>query len=165
MPSRVARSRGGISSTVVIGVVVIVIIVAVAGVIYYASIGTTTTTSVPPQTFTFGFLHTDDPSHALAVDALNHLSRFNLKPHVIGIADPTSLTSATSQGQVDMFAFQFPTTTINAIEKGANVIGVAADSTAFLQDLVVSSNITTFQQLNGTTMAAFDLDGPVLFPL
>lgn len=61
--------------------------------------------------------------------------------------------------------FQFATTTINAIEQGANVVAIGEESTAFLQDLVVSTSIKNFSQLNGTTMAAFSLDGPVLYPL
>jgi hypothetical protein len=124
----------------------------------------TSTTSTPLTTFSIAFTGVD-PSHALAVDALNHLAQFGLKANVMIIPDPTTITSATSSGEVDMFNYQFPTTTINAIEAGANVIATGAESTSFLQDLVVASNITTFQQLNDTTMAAYQLDGPVLFPL
>ena len=63
-----------------------------------------------------------------------------------------------------MMTFQFPTTTINAIEQGANLVAIGEESTSFLQDLVVSSNIQTFAQLKGQTLAAFSLDGPVLYP-
>ncbi|MDA4130794.1 MAG: hypothetical protein OK457_08495, partial [Thaumarchaeota archaeon] len=91
--------------------------------------------------------------------------QYNLKATFSAITDPTALTSATSQGQIDMFSFQFPTDTLNAIEKGANVIGIGEESTVFLQYLVVTSNVTTLKQLNNTVMAAFSLDGPVLFPL
>ncbi len=183
MRSLTVRSRYSVSAAAAIAIVVIIIIFAVAGAYYFLSVQTTTTTTTtstpptttttttttttqpPPQTFSFAFLHAGDISHAVVIDALSHLSQFNLKAQVSSIPDPASLTSATSNGQIDMFVFQFPTTTINAIEAGANVIGVGQESTAFLQDLVVTANITAFKQLNGTTMAAFQLDGPVLFPL
>src|SRR5207245_10021861 len=106
----------GISTGIAVSVIVIIIVIAAIGGAYCYYYAPGTTTKVQVQTFKFGFLHTEDPSHALAVDALNHMSQFNMKAQVVGISDPTSLTSATSQGQVDMFAFQFPTTTINAIE-------------------------------------------------
>ena len=125
---------------------------------YYAS------PSTPAQSFTFGFEATD-ATHANTIDALNHMSQFNLKPTIRTVSDPATLTSATAQDQVDMMSFQFATTTINAIEQGANVVAIGEESTAFLQDLVVSSSIKNITDLKGTTMAAFSLDGPVLFPL
>jgi len=128
------------------------------------SSNTTTTSSKSLQSFNFA-LEASDATHAVTLDALNHLSAFGLKANYQTISDPAALTSAGASDQVDMFGFQFPTTTFNAIEKGANLVAIGEESTAFLQDLVVAINYTTIGQLNGTTMAAFSLDGPVLFPL
>ena len=71
------------------------------------------------------------------------MSQYNLQATVQTISDPATLTSAGSNNQVNMFAFQFATTTINAIEQGANLVAIGEESTAFLQDFVVSSNITS----------------------
>jgi len=158
-----ARSRSdksAISQTIAIVVVVIIVIAAAAGAYLYFS----SSSSTPPTSFNFGFEATD-PTHANTIDALNHLSQFNLKADIHTISDPATLTSATAQDQVDIMAFQFATTTLNAIEQGANVVAIGEESTAFLQDLVVSTSITNITDLKGTTMAAFSLDGPVLFPL
>ena len=154
------KSSSAISQTIAIVVVVIIIIAAAAGAYLYFS----ASSSTPPPSFNFGFEATD-PTHANTVDALNHMSQFNLKANIHLISDPATLTSATANGQVDMMVFQFATTTLNAIEQGANVVAIGEESTAFLQDLVVSSSIKNITDLKGTTMAAFSLDGPVLFPL
>jgi hypothetical protein len=153
-------NKSAISQTIAIVVVVIIIVAAAAAVylFYYSS------PSSPPQSFNFGFEATD-PTHANTINALNHMSQFNLKATIHQISDPATLTSATANGQVDMMVFQFATTTLNAIEQGANVVAIGEESTAFLQDLVVSSSIKNITDLKGTTMAAFSLDGPVLFPL
>ena len=157
------RLRRSISMTVALIVIVIIVIAAAGGAYYYFSTQSKSTSGV--QTFSFSLPESNDPSHSIAVDALNHLSHYNLKADFSAIADPSAVTSACSNGQIDMFVFQLPTTTINAIETGANVVGIGEESTTFLQDLVVSSSVTSLQQLNGTTMAAYQLDGPVLFPL
>ncbi|MDG7001843.1 MAG: ABC transporter substrate-binding protein [Nitrososphaerota archaeon] len=153
--------RDAISQTVAIIVVVVVVIAAVAGVYYYY--GFYAKSAKLPQSFSFA-LEGVDATHAVTVDALNHMSHYGVQVQFKTIPDPSTLTSAASNGQIDMFGFQFPTTTLNAIESGANLVGIGEETTAFLQDLVVTDNITTFQQLNGTTMAAYQLDGPVLFP-
>ncbi|MDG6906388.1 MAG: ABC transporter substrate-binding protein [Nitrososphaerota archaeon] len=153
--------RDAISQTVAIIVIVVVVIAAIAGVYYYY--GYYAKSAKPPQTLSFA-LEGVDATHAVTVDALNHMSQYGVNVQFNTITDPTTLTSAASNGQIDMFGFQFPTTTLNAIESGANLVGIGEETTAFLQDLVVTDNITTFQQLNGTTMAAYQLDGPVLFP-
>lgn len=155
-----SNSRSAISMAVGIVVIVVIIVAAVVGVYYYYSISNPNKTT---QSFSFA-LEGVDATHAVTVDALNHMPNYGVSVQFSTITDPTALTSAASNGQIDMFGFQFPTTTINAIEAGANVVGIGEETTSFLQDLVVSSNITTFQQLNGTTMAAYQLDGPVLFP-
>ena len=152
--------KSSISQTIAIVVVVIIIVAAAAAAYLYFS----ASSSSPPQSFNFGFEATD-PTHANTVDALNHMSQFNLKANIHLISDPATLTSATANGQVDMMVFQFATTTLNAIEQGANVVAIGEESTAFLQDLVVSTSINNITGLKGTTMAAFSLDGPVLFPL
>ncbi len=152
------RQLSGISTTLVVVIVVIIVIAAAAGAYYYL-----TPSKASTQTFTFG-LEASDATHADTIDALNHMSQYNLQATVQTISDPATLTSAGSNNQVNMFAFQFATTTINAIEQGANLVAIGEESTAFLQDFVVSNSITSFPQLNGTTLAAFSLDGPVLFP-
>jgi ABC-type nitrate/sulfonate/bicarbonate transport system substrate-binding protein len=160
MECRVFFNKKAISAVLAVVIVVIVILAALGGVYYYLY------SSHPraPQTFKFA-LESTDATHAVTLDALNHISEYGLRATVESISDPATLTSAGANDQVDMFVFQFPTTMLNAIEKGANLVAIGEESTSFLQDLVVSSNITSFQQLNGTTMAAFSLDGPVLFPL
>lgn len=141
-------------------VVLVIIVVAAVGGLYF---GGYLSPKASEETFRFGIQH-PDATHAVTVDALNHLSTYNLKATVSQIEDPTALTAAAANGQIDAFVFQFPTTTINAIESGANVVAFGEESTSFLQDLVVRASINTFKQLNGTTLAAFQLDGPVLFP-
>ncbi|MCL4519264.1 MAG: ABC transporter substrate-binding protein [Thaumarchaeota archaeon] len=153
--------RDAISQTVAIIVIVVVLIAAIAGAYYYY--GYYAKSAKPPQSFSFA-LEGVDATHAVTVDALNHMSQYGVQVQFKTITDPSTLTSAASNGQIDMFGFQFPTTTLNAIESGANLVGIGEETTAFLQDLVVTANITTFQQLNGTTMAAYQLDGPVLLP-
>ncbi len=138
------KSSSAINQTIAIVVVVIIIIAAAAvAYLYYSA-----SPSSPAQSFNFGFEATD-PTHANTVDALNHMSQFNLKANIHLISDPATLTSATANGQVDMMVFQFATTTLNAIEQGANVVAIGEESTAFLQDLVVSSNINNITDLNG----------------
>jgi ABC-type nitrate/sulfonate/bicarbonate transport system substrate-binding protein len=156
------NQRKGLSTSVIAVIIIVIIVAGVGGGYYFFFYKASTTQSI--QTFSFAEEALTDPSHAVSIDALNHLSSYGLAAQYSVITDPTALTSAASSGQIDMFDFQFPTTTINGIEKGANVIGIGQESTSFLQDLVVTSNVTSFQQLNGTTMAAFQLDGPVLFP-
>jgi ABC-type nitrate/sulfonate/bicarbonate transport system substrate-binding protein len=151
-----------VSATLAISVVVIIAVAAVGGVYYLNSAGLLFP-KAPPQTFRFASQHLD-ATHAVTQDALNHLNDYNLHAIVSDIGDATALTSATANGQIDIMVFQFPVPTLNAIEKGANLVAIGEESTSFLQDLVVGSDITTFKQLNGTTMAAFELDGPVLFP-
>lgn len=154
-------SKNAVSQTVGIIVIVIIVIAAVAGIYYYYSYYLQP--AKPEQTLKFA-LEGVDATHADTVDALNHMSQYGVQVQFNTITDPSTLTSAASNGQIDMFGFQFPTTTLNAIESGANLVGIGEETTAFLQDLVVMDNITSFQQLNGTTMAAYQLDGPVLFP-
>ena len=157
---RFHSAKSAISQTIAIVVVIIIVIAAAAG----GYLLLTARKSVTTQTFNFGFEATD-ATHANTIDALNHMSQFGLKANIHTISDPASLTSATAQGQVDIMTFQFATTTINAIEQGANVVAIGEESTAFLQDLVVSTNIKNITDLKNQTMAAFSLDGPVLFPL
>jgi ABC-type nitrate/sulfonate/bicarbonate transport system substrate-binding protein len=153
--------RRAVSKTLA-SVVLIIIVVAAAGAFYTYSTGLLFPKQ-PPQTFRFGIEHSD-ATHAVTEAAVGNLGAYNLKAVVNEISDPSALTSAAANGQIDAFVFQFPTTTINAIEKGANVVAFGEESTSFLQDFVVRSGITTFKQTNGTTLAAFQLDGPVLFP-
>ncbi|MCL5068824.1 MAG: hypothetical protein M1368_10815 [Thaumarchaeota archaeon] len=153
--------KDAVSQTVALIVIVIIVIAAVAGIYYYYSYYLQP--AKQSQSLRFA-LEGVDATHAVTVDALNHMSQYGVQAQFSTITDPTTLTSAASNGQIDMFGFQFPTTTINAIESGANLVGIGEETTAFLQDLVVTDNITSFQQLNGTTMAAYQLDGPVLFP-
>lgn len=146
--------------TIAIVVIVIIIIAAAAG-SYYIYYGNS-----PKATNTFSFgIEGSDATHVTIIDALNHMSQYGDTPKVQIISDPSALTSAGANNQVNMFEFQFPTTTLNAIESGVNLVAIGEDSTAFLQDLVVSTSIQSIAQLNGTTMAAFSLDGPVIFPL
>lgn len=152
--------KSAVSRTIGIVIIVIIVVAALVGIYYYYSVSNS---SQPKQSLSFA-LEGVDATHAVTVDALNNMPNYGVSVQFSTITDPTALTSAASNGQIDMFGFQFPTTTINAIEAGANVVGIGEETTSFLQDLVVSSNITTFQQLNGTTMAAYQLDGPVLFP-
>ena len=140
-PAAVAPARKRNARLYSIIIIVVLVIAAIGGAYYYVA-------SAPKssaQTFTFG-LEGSDAEHVTIIDALNHVSQFGPKASVQVISDPTSLTSAGSNGQLDMFEFQFPTTTINAIEVGANLVAIGEDSTAFLQDLVVSSSIQTFTQ-------------------
>jgi hypothetical protein len=158
---RYSAKEKGVSTTLIIVIAVIIIVAAVAGAYYYFYV-----VSAPASTNSFVFgLEGSDATHVTLIDALNHITQYGVSANIKVISDPTSLTSAGSNGQLNMFEFQFPTTTLNAIEAGANLVAIGEDSTAFLQDLVVSSSITSFTQLNGTTMAAFSLDGPVIFPL
>ncbi|HZW56520.1 MAG TPA: ABC transporter substrate-binding protein [Nitrososphaerales archaeon] len=153
--------KGNRSKLLAIAIIVILIVGLIGGFYYYFYLSKPNTIQTP---LSFA-LEGGDATHAATIDALNHLSSYNIKLSYQTITDPTALTSAGSSGAVDIFGFQFPTTTLNAIEKGANLVAIGEESTSFLQDLVVSDSIQTFQQLNGTTMAAFSLDGPVLFPL
>ena len=157
-----AGRRSNRSSKLLAAVIIVILVIGLTAGFYYYFYLSTPNTIKTPLSFA---LEGGDATHAATIDALNHLSAYNIKLSYQTITDPTALTSAGSSGAVDIFGFQFPTTTLNAIEKGANLVAIGEESTSFLQDLVVSDSIQTFEQLNGTTMAAFSLDGPVLFPL
>jgi hypothetical protein len=159
-PSSIKKGDG-VSSILAIVVVVIIIAAAIGGAYAYYYVANSPKAS---NSFTFG-LEGSDATHVTIIDALNHTSQYGITAKTLVISDPTSLTSAGADDKVNIFEFQFPTTTINAIEAGANLVAIGEDSTSFLQDFVVSSSITNFAQTNGTTMAAFSLDGPVIFPL
>jgi hypothetical protein len=160
---RSSRNRSALSTSTSFIIIVIIVVAAVGGGLYYYYYVATPTTS-STQSFNFAS-EAFDATHADTIDALNHLSNYNIHANVQTITDPSILTSAGAHGQVDMFVFQFATTTLGGIEQGLPLVAIGAETTSFLQDLVVSTNITTFQQLNGTTLAAFSLDGPVLFPI
>ena len=110
--------KKAVSQTIAIVVIIVIVIAAVAGIYYYFAYSNNT----PKETQSFSFaLEGGDATHAVTIDALNHMSQYGVKVQYSTITDPSTLTSAASNGQIDMFGFQFPTTTLNAIESGANL--------------------------------------------